>query len=197
MLEFKFLDTTIQIKFLFIAIITIFLLTDTTGLSIICLLSCVFHELGHLLSFRLVQIKPKLLCFDITGIKLEQPTTQLPFLTELIILLAGSFTNYTMAFIGYLISPIQNQNLIIINIIIGTFNLLPLSGFDGGKIVFTLLSIFLTDKTAYKISTWLDSITKIILISLCLFSIYAYQFNLSYIIITILLIVSLFMNKNN
>ncbi len=194
MIQFNIMGIIVQIKFLFIAIITIFLLTDTTGLGIICLLSCMLHELGHIISFYIVKLKPRLLCFDITGIKLEQPKQQLPFLTELIILSSGCLTNFTIAIILNFIGA--NINIILINIVIGTFNLLPIHTFDGGKILFATLSCFVSDKVAYKISIIIEKTTIILLISLCLFSIFAYELNLSLIIITILLIISLILKSN-
>lgn len=191
MLEFTLFDIKIQIKFLFIAIVTIFLLTDKTGLISISLLSCLLHELGHIISFHLVKVKPRLLSFDITGIRLEQPNKQLPFLIELITLISGSLTNYIIALICQIISPVELLNIILINIMIGTFNLLPLRTFDGGKILFVILSSFFTDIVSYKISIAFDRGTSVLLICLVLLSIYAYEFNLSYIIISLLLIFSI------
>lgn len=195
MFKFKILGITVQVKFLFIAIVTLFLLTDTTGLAIICLLSCILHELGHIFAFYIAKIKPNLLVFDITGIKLEQPKQQLNFLTELFILSSGSITNYIFALLGYLISPTSNMNFVLMNIIIGTLNLLPLRTFDGGKILFIILSCFFSDKLAYIFSITIDKITIVLLISLCVLSILAYELNFSYIIITLLLFISLFSNK--
>lgn len=192
MLEFELFGTTIRVKFLFIAVVTVLLLTDTSGLAVLYLVSCILHETGHILSFYAMKLTPSLLCFDITGIKLEQPKEQINFVTELFILLSGSMTNYMIALVGYLISPTQNANIIFINIAIGTFNLLPLTGFDGGKVLFVLLSCIFSDKLAYRICYILDNLTKIALICMFLFTIYAYEVELSYGLIVLLLIVSLY-----
>lgn len=197
MFEFTLFNIKIQIKFLFIAIITIFLLTDTSNMAIICLVSCILHEMGHIISFFIFKIKPNLLVFDITGIKLEQPNSQLDFLTEFFILISGSLTNFIIAFIFNLINPTTTFyfSIIYINITIGCFNLLPIASFDGGKIVFAILSHFLSDNLSYKISFAIDRFTNVFLICLCFVSIFAYELNLSYIIMTILLITSLIINE--
>lgn len=195
MFEFKISGMTVKVKFLFIAVVTVFLLTDTTGLAVICILCCALHELGHIISFHIAKIKPNSLVFDITGIKLEQPKQQLSFITEFFVLISGSLTNYILALVGYIISPSTNVNFILINIIIGTFNLLPLKTFDGGKILFVVSSCFLDYKQAYKFSFIIDRITTILLISLCLLSILAYELNFTFVIITILLIISLITKK--
>lgn len=197
MFEFQISGVNVQIKFLFVAVITIFLLTDKTGLGVISLISCCIHESGHLLSFYIAKIKPRLLTFDLTGIKLEQPTQQLPFFIEIFILISGSFANYLTAFILSSFSFSTNLNLaiIMINIIIGSFNLLPIKGFDGGKIVFAVLSSISSDTFAFVVCSILDKITTVLLVSLCFFSIFAYELNLSYIIVTLLLIISLVLKK--
>lgn len=194
-LKFKICGITVQIKFLFVAIITIFLLSDTTGLAITVILSCVAHELGHIFTFCLFKLKPHSLVLDITGIKLEQPNTQLSFLTELIILLSGCITNFMLALIFYLINPTQYFNIIMINILIGGFNLLPINQFDGGKIAFILLSSVFSNEYAYKISNFANNLTTTILVCLSIFCFFAYELNLSYIVLTFLLILSMIYKK--
>lgn len=153
------------------------------------------HELGHIFTFCLFKLKPNSLTLDITGIKLEQPNVQLSFLTELIILLSGCLTNFILSLIFYLIDKTHYFNIIMINILIGGFNLLPLNQFDGGKITFIILSSIFSDDYSYKISKLSNNLITTILVCLSIFSFFAYELNLSYIVITFLLIITMIYKK--
>lgn len=175
--------------------ITIFLLNDTTGFSTLYILACVIHETGHIIAFNLLKIKPKSLTFDITGVKLEH-NKLLPFKIELIILLAGSLSNFIISILLYCVDILQFNNFIIFNLIIGSFNLLPLKGFDGGKILSIIISNLHSDEFSYSFTKCVDIFVTNVLFALSIFGIFVYNLNLSYIILTLVLFLSLFFKKN-
>ena len=73
MLRFKLFGVFIEVDFWFVALVTFFLLTDQTGVSVFALLACFIHELGHLIMFFAVGYTPKALVFELTGIRLVKP----------------------------------------------------------------------------------------------------------------------------
>ena len=140
MIEFRLFGIDIKIKFLFVALVTVFLIVDKSSISIIALMVCIIHETGHLIIFTIFGYKPSELAFEVTGIRLSKPTTSLSYAKEILAQLAGSITNFIVFFalIGTTNSISKMSLFCVTNLIVGIFNLLPLKSFDGGK----LLEIF-------------------------------------------------------
>lgn len=137
MLRFRLFGVTIQIEFLFVALVTIFLLVDQSGIATTALLVCLIHELGHILMFFLVGFKPHKICFDVTGICLVKPTASLNYAKEVLVQLAGSTTNFILfAIFSHTVNAITPVSIFAVtNLVVGIFNLLPLKSFDGGKLL--------------------------------------------------------------
>lgn len=169
MISFKIKDLLIKIDFLFVAVITIFLITDKTNFSVIALLACIIHELGHLLMFFLVGFCPTELSFELTGIRLIKPTSRLSVSKEIAVLLAGSVTNFIFfVALCYTTTEISLISVFAVtHLIVGIFNLIPLKSFDGGKILELFLLKLFTIKTAHSICTVVDftAITTLLVVS--------------------------------
>lgn len=137
MLRFRLGGMTVTVDFLFVALVTIFLLTDRTGISVIALLACFIHELGHLILFFLVGYTPRALSFELMGIRLTKPAQELTPGREMLVQLAGSATNFTVFFllIGTLGSVTYASLFAVTHLLLGIFNLLPLKSLDGGKLL--------------------------------------------------------------
>lgn len=137
------------------------LVVDRTGLIIPTLFAVFIHESGHLLAMWAADCQPK-------SIKLIPASVQIirAFSSkkhgEAAIAFCGPAANIVMFGVLYANSAIfkNNQSLIfaILNLVIATFNLLPVTGLDGG----TLLTIFLAKFTnIYKA----ESIVRIITVA--------------------------------
>ena len=58
-LKFRLFGTEVYISFLFMAVITIMLATDRTGLILPSLFAIIMHEAGHLFAMWLLECAPK------------------------------------------------------------------------------------------------------------------------------------------
>lgn len=127
----------LQIHFTGIAVITLFLLLDRTGLGSLGLAVCAIHELGHLLAFLLLRRIPACLSLEWNGIRLEEPREGLTSQEWLFVLLSGSGINLLFFF---LLTAFGRVGVFAaMHLVVGLYNLLPLPGLDGGR----LLSRFL------------------------------------------------------
>jgi Zn-dependent protease len=77
----------------------------------------------------------------------------------ILVSLAGPFSNYALAIISGLIIKLHLSNsiadpilidVIFINLLLGTFNLIPIPPLDGSKVIAALLP----DRVMYKILSW-------------------------------------------
>ncbi len=141
-MKIRLFGTEIYISFLFAAIIAFVLYTDKTGLALPTGLAVILHEMGHLLAM-------KALCCAPREIRLIPASVQLvkPFCArrggEAIIALSGPVANIIFFLLFYGAYLLWGGSLTLLlaalNIILAVFNLLPVSGLDGG----TLLRLFL------------------------------------------------------
>lgn len=133
---------------------------------LILLLFLSIHEIVHGLVARSFNVKSDLLEFGPSGIKLEM---NIPYggnssLEGVLIYLSGSLFNLIFAFAvtKINISGICLDKVIMSNLYIGIFNLIPIIPLDGSSIIFTLLKPKKGLKRAIKITSFISIIFGII-----------------------------------
>lgn len=186
MIEFKLFEVKIKIDFFFVAVVTLFALLDKTGFSLMGILACAVHELGHIVAFFLIGKKPREIAFEAAGIKLCEPYGSLSFCRELFVLSSGSLVNFICFLIlsGGLEKGINQINMLaIFHFLIGCFNLLPVSCFDGGKLLKLVLSKLLSEKAIFKISSIIDIIGALAVLCICVIFIVKSKLSLSLVVI--------------
>lgn len=141
-MRFKLFGTEFYISFLFAAVITAMIAFDRTGYILPLFFAILIHETGHLAAMWALDCAPKRIrlvpaAVEITT-KLQSGGKQ-----EIFIALCGPGVNlllFATLFVNYL--AFRNDRYLavgIINLLIGLFNLLPVTGLDGGTVLFNIL----------------------------------------------------------
>lgn len=148
MLRFKLFGIEIRLNFLFFAVLTVILLTDQTGIPIWALIASCIHECGHMVAFFCFHQTPRLISFELGGIRMQgQRMEQLKTWQEAVILLAGSGVNFLVSFLHL---AVQQNLFASIHLLIGCFNLLPVKSLDGGKLLELLFQCIFPFHLAYR-----------------------------------------------
>ena len=196
-MNFKFKDIDFEITFLFVALITFVITMNVPANVLITIASSLFHEMGHLLTMSAVGNKPQAVRFEITGMNIKrQQSIKISTKNELLIALGGPFANCVLFVICcFAICFYKSEFLLTvacINLILMTFNLLPVKRLDGGMALYFLLSRRFDAEFCSKIL----KITSIVFITLIyIWGIYVFVssgYNFSVIIIAIFLTLSMF-----
>ncbi|MDR2655757.1 MAG: site-2 protease family protein [Oscillospiraceae bacterium] len=149
-MSLKIFNLKIEIKFLFAAALA-FALFSKDGALVLCgFFSSLLHELGHLAAMRALGDVPESVVFVACGIRIDKRENPI-ILREIIILLAGPLVNLTVFCILYPVFGGGAGKLSLIavyNLALGVFNLLPVSGLDGGRLFELLVSQIAGEKTA-------------------------------------------------
>lgn len=163
MLRFKLLGVDVQIDFWFVAVVTFFLLTDQTGISVIALICCFLHEFGHLLAFFAVGDTPRALIFELTGIRLVKPLQELTPGKEAVVQAAGSCVNFLcFALFAPTLHAVNGWSVFATaHLLLGIFNLLPLTALDGGKLLELFCNRFFPAGRAQRVVFWADLLTTL------------------------------------
>ena len=144
-MKFKFLGTEFYISFLFCAIVCFMLVIDRTGLIIPTFFAVLVHECGHLFAMWVCDCQPKAIRLIPTSVQITRGFSTKKY-GEAAIAFCGPATNlivFGVLFSNYCI--FKNEQyfvLALLNLVIAVFNLLPVSGLDGGTLLTLLLSRF-------------------------------------------------------
>lgn len=119
--------TKIELKFSFLAVLSVILCTDTEGTALQCLLACALHEAGHIIAMLFSGNPPEKIVFAGGGIKLKGKNDKNPA-----VIIGGCFVNFILFGIFYFLSSNYSFKLFgIINLLTGVFNLIPVCPLDG------------------------------------------------------------------
>ncbi len=171
-MKFKFFKTEIHISFLFCAVLCFMLVVDRTGLIIPTLFAVFIHETGHLLAMWAADCQPKVIRLIPTSVQIVRGFSPKKC-GEIAITICGPAAN--LVIFGVLIANYfmfkNEQSLIfsLLNLVIAVFNLLPVSGLDGGTLLTAAISQF-TD--IYKAESVVRIITAVFAVVAFLLGVY-------------------------
>lgn len=104
--------------------------TDTQGLIPQAVVSCALHEGGHWLAIQAVGGKVRRMRLGIAGAEMELGRS-LSYPREALCALAGPGVSLALAWLGHFLPG--GALFAGINLVLALFNLLPVSGLDGGE----------------------------------------------------------------
>lgn len=142
-MRFKLLGTEIYVSFLFAAVITAMLAFDRTGLVLPSLFAVFMHELGHLFAMWVLECAPKQIKLIPASVQIVNKMS-VRIRNDIIIAVCGPLVNLILfgtLYFNYL--AFHNETTLyyaLLNLIIALFNLMPVTGLDGGTILFSLIS---------------------------------------------------------
>ena len=119
-------------------------------------------EAGHISAAQLLVIELQKLSLDLLGAKLQLSGHLISYKDEMVLCLAGPLLNFISAAMifpfvvkGYVHHPFA-ECFLVSSLILGTVNMLPISSFDGGRVVLCLLSELLPVRISHFISNVLS-----------------------------------------
>lgn len=163
-MKIKIFGTKIYVSFLFAATLSLMLATDRTGLLIPTLFAVLIHEAGHLFAMWVSDCAPK-------EIRLIPACVQIvegiggTRAAGIGIILCGPLANTAVAaalFINFYLSRSDvSLRFALLNAVLAAFNMLPVSGLDGGRLIEQIIAknkdIYTAEKTVRVITVILSS----------------------------------------
>ena len=138
MIKFELFGTEIDLDFTFFAVLALFFFFDS-GTGLCAFLSCIFHELGHLIVIGICGIPTERLMFYGGGIQLTADIGNCSFSARIAVLSAGCVFNLLLAALLFLCGV---DTVAAVNVFLCLFNLLPVSHLDGGRLAAEILGHF-------------------------------------------------------
>jgi membrane-associated protease RseP (regulator of RpoE activity) len=155
MVEQKLFGITFGVSIGFMSLLTFMLYVDKTGLMLPTFFATLLHEWGHIIMLLSSRCKIDKILFKVGSVAVEGNFV-LPKVKECIMLLAGSGINFLFFGICYALflstSSTLCLNFGLVSLVVGTVNLLPINGLDGGNILIIFLERFLGEKNTEQVS---------------------------------------------
>lgn len=151
-MSFTIKNCRVTFDFLFLAMVTVMLLGDRSGIAQIAILSAALHESGHLAVMYAYGVEPLQIRFTPFGIDIVKSCcVNRSYQRDTLISLAGSSVNLIAAFLFYLLYHSITHPFFIINCTLAGFNLLPIEPLDGGQALYSALCMRVSTDLAAKI----------------------------------------------
>ena len=150
-MKFKLFGTEIYISFLLAAMVTIMLLTDKTGYMLPALFAVFLHEIGHLFMMWVLECAPKRVKLIPASIQITTPFGK-RYRNDILTAISGPAVNILL-FLTLYFNYLAFGNKVtlyfaLLNLVIGSFNLLPVNGLDGGTILYCVLAKYKSPQKA-------------------------------------------------
>lgn len=191
-MKFKLFGTEIYVSFLFFAVITIMLATDKTGFMLPTLFAILIHETAHLFMMWVLDFAPKRIKLIPASIQISTSISK-RYRNDILVSSAGPMANLVLFFVLYFNYMCYGNMMVLyhalLNLVIGSFNLLPVVGLDGGNIIFAILCKYKDINKAAIIMKFITIIFAAAIITVAIMLTWKKNFNISLYIIGIYLFI--------
>lgn len=199
-MQFNFKNIKITISFTFFALIILLVIFNKNDFLYLSCFFAIIHELGHLFFLNKFGVKICELKISIFGANIKTESfKKISIKKDVIVLLSGPLVNLIFSvvlyFVNLIIKNVDLSNLILINLGLGIFNLLPFYNFDGGKIIEILLKSKFNEKIA---ETIVSCISFAILVPFTLFSVNIFLRNYKdfyFLVVSLLMLLTIILKK--
>ena len=167
-MRFSIGGVRIEISFLFCILLSCLVLFDRGVFLFAFLMVCV-HEIAHLFAMLLFGVKIDGIALEPFGILIKKELKALLYYQNMCIVFAGCFANFLLAGICiFLYCFFEKNNIFMrffsINIALAVFNLLPITGLDGGQALQLMIAHYRSAKNAEIIGKIASSIGCVLLL---------------------------------
>ena len=189
-----------KIKLGFFAILLfVSLLLSHSLFSLASLLAALLHELGHILAASLCRIRMKEFSVGLFGAGLTPSDGLYSYFDEIILCLAGPLSNFFFGSASLLLLRYASSafllSFVFSSFAFGILNLLPIKGFDGGRIFRALLLFWLPLPVAEKISSALSFFFVLFLWTLSVYLLLRTASSLSLFVFSLSLFARIFLSE--
>ena len=171
-MRFSLFGTKIYVSFLFTATVSFMLATDRTGLVIPTLFSVLIHETGHLFTMWVTDCAPREIRLIPASVQIIEEYSR-PQKARAAVSVSGPLANVAVGAALFINAHISGSDtamkFALINGVVAAFNMLPVSGLDGGRLLLILLC---RKKDLYAAMRVVNAITAVLAAAVFLAGIY-------------------------
>lgn len=153
-MKFELFRIKFSVSYPLLCLIAVCIILDIFSGFVMCCFAVLIHESGHLIMMLIFGCKPRKINISLFEIAINDDNRQEESnLQNFLIIFFGPFANFIcfiLIFLLYLFSGTDFLKFAYVNLSLCILNLLPVISFDGGQILYLLLSIRFCSRTAEK-----------------------------------------------
>ncbi len=181
-MTFEIKGVKIEFSFSFFTVSALMLLLSNGKIALMCFLSSVLHELGHLSLMLLFSQKISAVTFGAFGVRIDRTGAGLQsYKKQALIALGGVFVNFALCAFSMLIYAASKKEeaaiLFFINLFLALLNLMPADGLDAWNALDCLLTLRLGEEKAKKVLSVVSATTVLLFTLFC--AVYFFRFGLN------------------
>ena len=144
-MRFSLFGVKVFVSFPAVAILCLTLFLSYTGTEtlMLCLLSAVIHETGHLIFICKFCGKPESIVVNPGEVRINANVSSVSYKQDLLITFAGVMFNFLSSILLNSVNFVFTNSILhqfaVCNLFIGIFNLLPIKTFDGAQLLTNIL----------------------------------------------------------
>lgn len=123
------------------------------------LAAATLHEIGHIVAAKVCRARIAGITFDVMGARMHLCGAILSYRDEAVIAFFGPAVNFISAAFFFRAFPLFSE----FSVMLGTFNMLPVTSFDGYRILYSLVALRSGANTADKVSRLFSMIFVVLL----------------------------------
>lgn len=195
-MRFKIKSTEFKISFSFFAILLLSMLSDTSAIYFYSLLASLIHELIHIVFIYLLHSGITGIYLTLFGGKIVRKNSGgISNFKESIISLSAPSVNIIIGILSFIINRESLWGKV--NLCIGIFNILPFFAFDGGRGLFYLMMIKLSERTTNIILNITSMLVTAVFSFVCIHLFINHNNNFLMLALSLYMIFSIIINSRN
>lgn len=139
----KFLGVEFFVSYPAVAFLSIAIICDKKGAVLLCFVSSILHEIGHIVAMKLKGAKLNSVAFNLGDVAINADCTMLSYSEEIFVSVSGVAVNLVVSLLSFILFFMSKSqpwyDLGLTNALLGVFNLLPVRFLDGGQLLTLLL----------------------------------------------------------
>ncbi len=148
----------------FLSLVLIFMI-NPADYSLVFLLSCALHEMGHVMFLKIFKIKKAEISLGLAGADIVADMSRLSYAKEWLVYMGGAVFNFLFAFIAVFFLQ-RNFHMLLMffflsNVFLALVNLLPSKSLDGGRALECVLCMFFDPFKSEKLTVWVSFLTSL------------------------------------
>lgn len=193
-MTFEIFSSRIRFDFSFFAVLTLMLLTAQKEIVIVCVVSSLLHECGHLVLLCVFKEKTESVVFGAFGIRIDRAAVStLSYKKEAAVASGGVIVNFILAGIFYVVFNVNESQTaffgVFVNLFIAALNCMPVSVLDSGNFLRYILLVHFDEEKVAAVMHKVSDITTVLFTLFCVWFTLCVSLNISLIAVCVYLIV--------
>lgn len=176
----------VRVDLSFLLSLFLIFLINPADYSLVFLLSCTIHEIGHIVFLKIFKIKKAEISLGLAGADIVADTSRISYIKEFFVYMSGAIFNIISAVLSIIFLRYRFNMLLMFfffsNLFLALVNLLPSKSLDGGRALECVLCMFFDPFKSERIALCISFLTSLFIVTMGLLAFFESEMNLTFLL---------------